>query len=44
MTVKFAVSHVERLVVDQEAKQFPVGDVEDNLITFGVTVTNLGVR
>ena len=38
-----AVTHIERLVVDEQADDLPVGDVQDRLPGLGEAVPGLGV-
>ena len=39
-----AVADVERLVVDEQADELAVGDIDDGLPGLGVAVSGLGVR
>lgn len=41
---EFAVAYVERLVVDEQSQEFPVGDVDERLARLGEAVTGFGIR
>ena len=44
MLEQFAVPHIERLIVDKQAQQLAVGDVDDRLAGLRIAEPRLGVR
>ena len=44
VTTQLAVAQIQRLVLDEQADQLAVRDVDDRLPGFGIAVAGLGVR